>query len=278
MRLLPRTSDAISPTAHYTGHVWARNGLSAPGFDTTEGRVMYAAAQPVMRAGRLLGTMQLEDALLARHRVIDHLLTTAIEAGTVTQVIEVAAGLSPRGWRFAQDHPGITYVEADLPAMAARKRRVLDGIGYTHQVADLDALADDGPLSLAALASTLDPQQGLAIITEGLLMYFDRPDVEGMWRRFASVLGGFEQGTYLSDLHLLSENDHPVLTAARRVLGWGVRGNVHFSFEDETDAITALADAGFARAELHRPESFASVLPGVESPSANAVRVIEATA
>lgn len=278
MNLLRRTSDAISPTAHYTGHVWARNGLSAPGFDTTEGRLMYGAALPLLRVGSLLGIMQLEDALLARHRVIDHLLTRAIERGEVTQVIEVAAGLSPRGWRFTRDHPEITYVEADLPAMAARKRRVLDGIGYTHQVADLDALADDGPLSLQALAASLDPQQGLAILTEGLLMYFGRPEVEGMWRRFASVLSGFEHGVYLSDLHLLSENNHPVVSAARRVLGWGVRGNVHFSFDDTEDAAAALALAGFGRVDLHRPAAFAGELPHVESESANAVRVIEAIA
>ena len=277
MSLLRRTSDAISPTAHYTGHVWARNGLSAPRFDTTEGRLMYAAALPVVRFGQLLGTMQLEDALLARHRVIDHRLTTLIESGQVTQVIEVAAGLSPRGWRFSRDHPGLTYVEADLPAMAARKRKVLERIGYTHQVADLDALADDGPLSLAHLASSLDSTDGLAIITEGLLMYFDRPDVEGMWHRFASALSGFSYGAYLSDLHLLSENSHPLVTAGRRLLGWGVRGDVHFSFEDETDALAALSDAGFSRAALHRPEEFSGQLPRVERPSANVVRVIEAT-
>ncbi len=33
------SSDAISPTAHYTGYVWARNGLSHPELETLEGRV-----------------------------------------------------------------------------------------------------------------------------------------------------------------------------------------------------------------------------------------------
>ena len=39
-------SDAISPTAHYTGYVWARNGLSHPALETPEGRraVRVAAA------------------------------------------------------------------------------------------------------------------------------------------------------------------------------------------------------------------------------------------
>jgi len=276
--MLRRTSAAISPTAHYTGHVWARNGLSAPGLDTFEGRLMYGAVLPVVRAGRLLGVGLLEDTLLARHRVIDHLLREAIEAGRVSQVVEVAAGLSPRCWRFSHDFPELRYVEADLPAMAARKRRVLDRIGYSHRVADLDALADDGPLSLAALASTLDPAQGLAIITEGLLMYFDRPSVVGMWRRFAQALHEFSEGVYLSDLHLLSENDHPLLSAGRRVLGWTVRGQVHFSFDDEADATSALTDAGCAGAVIHRTTEYPDVLTGVDPRSAGAVRVIEARA
>ena len=29
------SSASVSPTAHYTGHIWARNGLSHPALDTT---------------------------------------------------------------------------------------------------------------------------------------------------------------------------------------------------------------------------------------------------
>ncbi len=278
MSLLRPTADSISPTAHYTGHVWARNGLSAPGFDTVEGRLMYVAAQPAVRVGKLLGVGLLEDTLLARHRLIDHLLAEEIAAGRVHQVIEVAAGLSPRGWRFSRDFPDLTYIEADLPAMAARKRQVLDRVGYSHRVVGLDALADSGPLALTDLVSELDPQGGLAIITEGLLMYLGRPAVVGMWRRFAGVLGDFAHGVYLSDLHLLEENDHPALTAGRRVLGWGVRGPVDFSFHDEPDATTALLAAGFSDAVAHRPSAYVRQLVGMDTRGAHAVRVIQARA
>jgi len=33
--------DRIGPTAHYTGYVWARNGLSHPELNTTEGRILF---------------------------------------------------------------------------------------------------------------------------------------------------------------------------------------------------------------------------------------------
>ena len=96
------SSDRISPTAHSTGYVWARNGLSHPELATREGRVLFEALQPAMLASRATGGPTLESYLLARHRAIDALLERAIEAGEVSQVIEVAGGLSPRGWRFGR--------------------------------------------------------------------------------------------------------------------------------------------------------------------------------
>lgn len=87
-------------------------------------------------------------------------------------MIEVACGLSPRGWRFAKRYGDrLHYVEADLPEMAARKRAALERIGSLgdyHRVREVDALRDDdGPGSLAAIAAELDHRRGLAIITEG---------------------------------------------------------------------------------------------------------------
>ena len=46
------TGDRIGPTAHYTGYVWARNGLSHPELATTEGRILFDSLQPAMLASR----------------------------------------------------------------------------------------------------------------------------------------------------------------------------------------------------------------------------------
>ncbi|HZO77764.1 MAG TPA: class I SAM-dependent methyltransferase, partial [Solirubrobacteraceae bacterium] len=124
--LRPNGSEAISPTAHYTGFVWARNGLSPPSLATPEGRVLFESLQAPMAISDFLGGGTLEAYLLARHRAIDALLQRAIEARGVGQVIEIAAGMSGRGLRFRQRYGDrLLYVEADLPAMAERKRRTL---------------------------------------------------------------------------------------------------------------------------------------------------------
>lgn len=249
------TRDRIGPTAHYTGYVWARNGLSHEKLSTTEGRILFESLQPVMLASRLLGAATLESYLLARHHAIDARLEEAIEAGEVSQVIEVAAGLSPRGWRFVNRYEHLMYVEADLPDMAVRKCTALarmGSLGERHRVRPVDALRDDdGPGSLTAETADLDHQRGLAIITEGLLGYLSTDAVEGIWRRFATVLDAFPQGRYISDLHLGGVVT-PQVRAFRMLLSAFVRGRVYLHFDDAAEAEAGLLAAGFAAAEVDR--------------------------
>jgi len=246
-------SDSISPTAHYTGYVWLRHGLSDPSLATMEGRLLFESLHPIMRVSGALGGPSLETYLLARHRAIDSLLARAIERGGVSQVLEVAAGLSPRGRRFAQRYgEQITYVEADLPAMAARKRRALAKLGTLddhHQVRDLDALRASGPGSLAELAGRLDRGRGLAIVTEGLLGYLSPESLDSLWRRFAATLSQFPVGRYVSDLHLGSAQTLEV-RAFRVVLSAFVRGRVYLHFSDAEQAAAQLREAGFRTASV----------------------------
>lgn len=267
-------SSRISPTAHYTGYVWARNGLSAPELETPEGRVLFETLRPWMVVSELLGQGTLETYLLARHRAIDALLERAIDDGRVAQVIEVACGMSPRGLRFSRRYRDrLTYVEADLPGMAERKRAALERIGALspdHRVEEVDALRDD---SLAAVAVTLDGNKGLAIITEGLLGYLPTDDVRGIWRRFARTLSDFAHGTYISDIHI-GELQTAQVRAFRVLLSAFVRGQVHLHFGTENEVTDALRAAGFADARVTRA---ASLSRGNDDPAARRAHVLEAT-
>jgi O-methyltransferase involved in polyketide biosynthesis len=213
------------------------------------------ALHPLMVVSGALGGPSLERYLLARHRAIDALLADAVERHGVGQVIEIAAGMSARGWRFANRYgERLTYVEADLPAMAARKRRALARIGSlsdTHRVAEIDALSDDGPASLTALAATLDPGAGLAVVTEGLLGYLSTDAMLGLWERIARTLRTFPSGRYVSDLHLGSVQT-PTVRVFRQLLGMFVRGQVYLHFDGPEEAEAALREAGFAGAAVRR--------------------------
>lgn len=273
-------SSAVSPTAHYTGETWVRNGLSHPRLATWQGRVLHWTLAVPNAVSRTLGGPTLEGALLARHRIIDSILDELIQGG-VGQVVEAACGMSPRGWRFgARYGDRLTYVEADLPAMAQRKREALAQMGSLddrHRVVDLDVLREGGPGSLEALADTLEPDMGLAIVTEGLLTYFDDDTVDGLWARLAGVLRRFDKGVYLADLRFARSGRGLSERALDVTLGAFVRGKVHAYRGDETTAEEALRSAGFKQARLHRGDEHPAAA-GVRDAGASKIGIAEAVA
>jgi O-methyltransferase involved in polyketide biosynthesis len=278
------STEWISPTAYYTGHVWARNGLSDPALDTREGLALFTAMRPINRIGRALtGGVALEEMLLQRHRIIDHLLTAAINSRRVEQVLEIAGGMSGRGVRFSGRYAraGLVYVEGDLPGMAARKQSGLASAGLTrptHHVVTLDILADDGPLSLAeATRGLFDRSKGIAIVTEGLLPYFDAATAARLRRRLAEFASPFAADVYLSDLYLAGRMDVAAVKLFRRMLSAFARGRTHPHFARESEVAPALARAGFARTVVHHPRELAKTLPLPGVDGIELVQVLEAS-
>jgi O-methyltransferase involved in polyketide biosynthesis len=276
-----RAAATVSPTAHYTGETWVKNGLSHPELETWQGRVLHAALALPNGASRKLGGPTLDGLLLARHRIIDSRLEDLIEGG-VGQVVEVACGMSPRGWRFSERYGDrLLYVEADLPAMAQRKRealRQMGSLGDRHRVVELDVLRDGGPDSLEALVGTLDPSAGLAIVTEGLLTYFDDATVDALWTRLAKVLARFDRGVFLSDLRFARRDRGAPERAFDLLLSAFVRGRVHAYRGDEETAQAALLAAGFESARLHRGDEHPAAAEVRGDPGAGVLCVIEAEA
>jgi O-methyltransferase involved in polyketide biosynthesis len=278
----PRSSERISPTAYATGYFWYRHGLSHPALATAQGRRISRLMQPLMMGTRLLGGISLDALLLARHRGIDSVLGDAIEQGRIGQVIEIAAGLSPRGWAMKRRFgAGLRYIETDLPHMVALKQRLLDAGGLLtpgHSVVELDALADGGPQSLAALAKTLDPKLGTAIITEGLMNYLDPESALGVWRRIAGTLAKFPQGIYLNDVYLRPRRINPATLAFGAMLSTFVRGRMHFHFTSETQVVEVMKRCGFADAVLHQPGALPETKSYAGIRGGDGVSILEARA
>jgi hypothetical protein len=97
----------------------------------------------------------------------------------ITQVLEIAAGLSPRGLAMTQD-PEVVYVTTDLPEIIGQSKAIAETI-----LTDLDlqrpnlsfraanALHLD---ELVQAAAPFRPDQPLAIVVEGLLLYLTRAE------------------------------------------------------------------------------------------------------
>jgi O-methyltransferase involved in polyketide biosynthesis len=251
------SSARISPTAHYTSYVWVKHGLSHEALGSQQGRAYYYALWPLNRLWDRVGAgrSSLETYLLHRHRAIDERLSAAIESGEVGQVLEIAAGLSARGVRFAERYPDVRYVDGDLPHMAADKRARLAAAGLArpnHEVVELDALSPDG---LAERLATFDGAHGTAIVTEGLIGYFDRPQVQDLWSRMAAALDRFPRGLYVTDLYIAGEvAGSPTVRVFRQLLQAFVRGKTYTQADTADEARAQLAAAGFAEIALDRAD------------------------
>lgn len=273
-------SENISPTAYATGHMWYRHGLSHPGLVTRKGQIYDAAFGALTGLVRRAAGVSFDALMLARHRGIDGQLEQAIASGKVTQVIELAAGLSARGWRFCKHHgEGLSYIESDLPQMVEEKRRLLKRAQIhfpQHRVEVIDVLQAGGDGSLEAIAAQLDPNQGLAIITEGLMNYLAPEQAEQLWRRIARCLQGFSHGVYLSDFYLRSENQGWTMRAFAGVLQRFVKGRLHVHFAAVEEAQQALQGLGFARVDVHQTIDLPATHDQATDAGAERVRVLEA--
>lgn len=274
-------SSGISFTAFYTGEVWRRHGLSVPFLTAPQGRLLYAAGRPMeLLTEAVLGGSN-ETMLLQRHHILDHLLEKAIEEG-VTQIVEIACGLSPRGVVTMQRFAGrdLRYTEADLPGMAARKRQLLQeagALGERHRVVELDILDRASAHSLEAVFAGLDPARKTLVITEGLVNYFDFPTIHDFWRRLAQVLQGFPAGLYITDLYpnFRWHRSVKLANAFKSALAWATRSRVTLHFGNEEAIREGFRDAGFASTQVHLPESYYGVLEIPVQRTPSFVRVIE---
>lgn len=270
----------ISPTAYATGYFWYAHGLSHPALATPRGRRLHYALKPFLLGAQAVGGLSMDALMLSRHRGLDEVLQQRIARGEVRQVIEIAAGLSPRGLRLCQQYPGLRYLETDLPAMAAVKRRLLDGAGLLserHEVVELDALRTQGPASLEALAARLDPTQGLAIVTEGLMNYLDPATAQALWQRIAEVLKRFAHGVYLSDVYLQRQHRDLGSRGVGRLISAIVRGRIHVHFDDPRHAAAILRELGFAEARTHLTHTLESTRQYAAIPGGDRVQILEAS-
>lgn len=279
------SSDRISITGHYTGSVWYYNEMSLESLVTPVGKFMYHGMQPLNRISNRLIGLDMDSHLLQRHEIIDHLLTNYIEAGECSQVLEIACGLSPRGTTFKNRYPGdaLNYIEVDLPAMANRKRKVLQSeqlLNDYHQVLDCDILETHGPLSLESLfADQLDPNRPTVVITEGLVNYFPLTVIAGVWQRLTQLLKGMPKGAYISDLYPLLHDHKRVkwLQRSKKLVEFVARGEVPLHFNSHEEIEENFLNYGYSSLSIHVPEDYAQTLNlPLSSRTESIVRVIEA--
>ncbi|MFK5924414.1 MAG: class I SAM-dependent methyltransferase, partial [Verrucomicrobiota bacterium] len=282
---MAKDTSRISITAHYTGYLWYKNGLSDRSFTTPKGRWAYYGLYAGDKASRSLFGTDIESILLQRHLLIDHLAEKILTEHGEVQILELACGLSPRGYRFYQnsDVTPLRYVEADLPAMANRKQQLLNDLGdmdSRHKVVPCNIFQEKGDLSLTSILNKeFTTTKPLLVITEGLVNYFPTPTIEPFWQRLAQQLQEFSTGIYLTDIISddPSNKSTPWLKMGIGILAAVARGKTALHYRGDKDLQSAFLRQGFTDCKIHNPNEFYDILSIPVSRTDPTIRIVENT-
>lgn len=121
--------------------------------------------------------------LEARYRLVNRLINEK-------QILEIAAGFSPRGLDLTEKDPDIMYVEVDLDGLMNNKRNIIEKFGSRKNLYLENGSALDLE-SLKAAAKHFDNSKPLAVIHEGLLRYLNFDEKAIVAKNIHSLLEEF---------------------------------------------------------------------------------------
>lgn len=278
--IMSTDTSRISISAHYTGYVWYKNGLSDPRFVTPMGRAANLLFTPVNAILNTLAGAHIDTFLLQRHVVLDYLLAQLIEDEGVEQVVELASGLSPRGYRITERYPQVSYLETDLPDMAAHKATLLNRLRRParHSIRSCNILDENGPDSLKTVLASLDSSKKTVIISEGLVNYFPLPVIREVWGRLANELKRFTGGYYLTDLYpnLTTHPSYRYVKMAQKLVGVLTRGQWPLHYNGDADIEAGFKQDGFLQVDVVNPEDIYSLLNLPKPKRQSLVRIVKA--
>jgi O-methyltransferase involved in polyketide biosynthesis len=136
-----------------------------------------------------------------------HAMNAAISGHehTAKQIIEFAAGISPRGYQWARMSPGTIYVESDLPQLMIHKAKLVRNACMAegqrargvHHCCAANVLDRE---SVFRAIENLDSNNAFTIATEGLLLYFGQQEMEQFFSNVREILIRFPHATWVTDL------------------------------------------------------------------------------
>ncbi|SRR5579883_58436 len=177
----------------------------------------------------------------ARFRAVSRV----VEEKAATQVLELAAGLSPRGAELARR--GVVYVEADLAESISLKREVVTALlGSIPQNLHLCAASVVDRGELLACCVPFAAGQPVAVTTEGLLRYLTFEEKALVASNVLEILRRYGGWWITPDVHLrgFAQRQTPAHREAElKTVGRSLEANY---FEDLDHARQFFERCGFA--------------------------------
>ncbi|AXK34852.1 class I SAM-dependent methyltransferase [Streptomyces armeniacus] len=131
---------------------------------------------------------------IARTKLIDDLIATCLAEGC-TRVVNLAAGFDTRPYRL--DLPAdLEWIEVDLPPLLQEKEQALAGETPRCRLQRVPADLADADARRDLLSRTLGGPGRTLVVTEGLLLYLEAPQV----RELTSQLRSCQADWWITDI------------------------------------------------------------------------------
>lgn len=250
----------ISFTAHYTGYIWYQMGISHEALATAKGKSLAYLVHPIESWAEKYVGGSMRTTLKQRHTMLDHHLEKLIQENPDLQVLEIACGLSPRGWWFRQHYPSITYRELDLPDMAQTKQNALQQIEKNApEILSVDLFTE----AFAQAFEVFDPNRPLVVISEGLINYFDKDLLKQLIQSIAHYGTAFKTFHYLTDLYPepIKNKLATLIWNSSKLLKLMSRSSFSFHFKSPQEVQDFFKNAGFQHATVEQPQIFFGQVP-----------------
>lgn len=242
----------ISFTAHYTGYIWYSMGISHPVFATRKGKFLARLVHPLESWAEKNVGGSMRSTLKQRHAMIDQHLDQLIAQHPQLQVLEIACGLSPRGWNFRTKHPEIDYRELDLPDMAKIKTQALKQIDpHAPEVLTGDIFTQD----FERIFQSFDPERPLVVISEGLINYFDQILLNKLLQGITEYGASFQELHYLTDIYPepIKNRLARFIWASSKLLKVMSRSAFTFHFQSPAELQQFFSHTGFEEVDVVQP-------------------------
>ena len=261
---MTESNEKISPTAKLVGYLrtftdipFTKEIAAKSGAEKTFHELADESAKSMIRLAPMWeARYKVTNRILAEHRI--------------TQVLELAAGLSPRGLAMTEN-PDVVYVTTDLPQILEEEKEIAEAIlaqlnserpNLHFQPANCFSMD-----SLLTAASAFKHDRPLAIITEGLFPYLTRGERKVLAGNIHELLEKYPGLWITSDVHTrqilqvraqFDENAKKRLTRISSSTETALDSNF---FDDENDLKQFFGKAGFKMEEY----SFVNVFDELSS-------------
>lgn len=187
----------------------------------------------------------------ARYKITNHIL----EQWGINQILEIASGFSPRGLAMTEN-PEVVYVITDLPKILEEEKtivkKILARLNSRRPNLHFQVVSALDRESLSKTANFFRPNQPLAIISEGLLTYFNREEKKNVADNIHELLkrrGGGVWVTpdvstkqFMERIFQINENSRQINLLFSDITGRDLEDN---AFLDENDIRQFFEKTGF---------------------------------